>query len=95
MGLSWPSALIIACSRSRRALTLLLETLSRLTSSLHTGGESPNRSSAKLDATGETIQLAYDADAVLDRAHQALQRCALQQADHLHALADWVGRRAF
>ncbi len=34
------------------------------------------------------------ADAVLDRAHQALQRCALQQADHLHALADWVGRRA-
>ncbi len=34
------------------------------------------------------------ADAVLDRAHQALQRCALKQADHLHALADWVGRRA-
>ncbi|WP_425723009.1 polyprenyl synthetase family protein [Hydrogenophaga sp. R2] len=34
------------------------------------------------------------ADAVLERAHQALQRCALKQADHLHALADWVGRRA-
>ncbi len=34
------------------------------------------------------------ADAVLDRAHQALQRCGLKQADHLHALADWVGRRA-
>nr|WP_302173328.1 farnesyl diphosphate synthase [uncultured Hydrogenophaga sp.] len=34
------------------------------------------------------------ADAVLDRAHQALRRCGLQQADHLHALADWVGRRA-
>ena len=34
------------------------------------------------------------ADAVLARAHQALQRCALKQADHLHALADWVGRRA-
>lgn len=35
------------------------------------------------------------ADAVLDRAHRALQRCELAQPDHLHALADWVGRRAF
>jgi farnesyl diphosphate synthase len=34
------------------------------------------------------------ADAVLARAHDALRRCALPQADHLHALADWVGRRA-
>ncbi len=34
------------------------------------------------------------ADRVLDRAHDALRRSALPRTDTLHALADWVGRRA-
>jgi farnesyl diphosphate synthase len=34
------------------------------------------------------------ADASLDEAHAALQRSGLTQTDTLHALADWVGRRA-
>jgi farnesyl diphosphate synthase len=34
------------------------------------------------------------ADAVLDQAHQALSASALPHTDTLHALADWVGRRA-
>ncbi len=34
------------------------------------------------------------ADQVLDQAHQALNQSGLAQADTLHALADWVGRRA-
>ena len=34
------------------------------------------------------------ADRVLDQAHEALHRSGLQNTDTLHALADWVGRRA-
>ncbi len=34
------------------------------------------------------------ADTVLDQAHQALSASALPHTDTLHALADWVGRRA-
>ena len=34
------------------------------------------------------------ADDVLDQAHAALSRSGLAQVDTLHALADWVGRRA-
>lgn len=34
------------------------------------------------------------ADEVLDQAHQALSASALPHTDTLHALADWVGRRA-
>ena len=34
------------------------------------------------------------ADRVLDRAHEALHRSGLPRTDTLHALADWVGRRA-
>lgn len=34
------------------------------------------------------------ADRVLDRAHEALRRSGLPRTDTLHALADWVGRRA-
>jgi farnesyl diphosphate synthase len=34
------------------------------------------------------------ADRVLDDAHTALQRSGLADTDTLHALADWVGRRA-
>lgn len=34
------------------------------------------------------------AERVLDRAHQALRRSQLAHTDTLHALADWVGRRA-
>ncbi len=34
------------------------------------------------------------ADRVLDRAHDALRRSGLPCTDTLHALADWVGRRA-
>lgn len=33
------------------------------------------------------------ADRVLGEAHAALRESRLPQADHLHALADWVGRR--
>jgi len=34
------------------------------------------------------------ADRVLDQAHDALRQTGLTQLDNLHALADWVGRRA-
>jgi farnesyl diphosphate synthase len=34
------------------------------------------------------------ADQVLDQAHEALRRSGLAHTDTLHALADWVGRRA-
>jgi farnesyl diphosphate synthase len=34
------------------------------------------------------------ADRVLDQAHEALRRSDLPNTDTLHALADWVGRRA-
>ena len=34
------------------------------------------------------------ADRVLDQAHEALRRSGLAHTDTLHALADWVGRRA-
>jgi farnesyl diphosphate synthase len=34
------------------------------------------------------------ADRVLDQAHEALRRSGLAQTNTLHALADWVGRRA-
>jgi farnesyl diphosphate synthase len=34
------------------------------------------------------------ADECLDRAHEALHRSGLSHVDTLHALADWVGRRA-
>ena len=34
------------------------------------------------------------ADHTLDQAHAALHRCGLPHTDTLHALADWVGRRA-
>lgn len=34
------------------------------------------------------------ADRVLDQAHEALHRSGLPHTDTLHALADWVGRRA-
>jgi farnesyl diphosphate synthase len=33
------------------------------------------------------------ADELLEQAHQALSATALPHTDHLHALADWVGRR--
>ncbi|MDP3347953.1 MAG: polyprenyl synthetase family protein [Hydrogenophaga sp.] len=34
------------------------------------------------------------ADRVLDQAHEALRRSGIERPDTLHALADWVGRRA-
>jgi farnesyl diphosphate synthase len=34
------------------------------------------------------------ADRVLDQAHEALRQSGIEQSDTLHALADWVGRRA-
>jgi farnesyl diphosphate synthase len=34
------------------------------------------------------------ADRVLDQAHEALRHSDLTHTDTLHALADWVGRRA-
>ncbi|MDP2250897.1 MAG: polyprenyl synthetase family protein [Hydrogenophaga sp.] len=34
------------------------------------------------------------ADRVLDQAHEALRRSGIERSDTLHALADWVGRRA-
>ena len=42
---------------------------------------------------GLTRAQAY-ADDVLARAHEALHRSGLRDTDTLHALADWVGRRA-
>ncbi len=34
------------------------------------------------------------ADRVLDQAHEALQQSGIEKSETLHALADWVGRRA-
>ena len=34
------------------------------------------------------------ADRVLDQAHEALRQSGIERSDTLHALADWVGRRA-
>jgi farnesyl diphosphate synthase len=34
------------------------------------------------------------ADRVLDQAHEALRQSGIGHPDKLHALADWVGRRA-